>query len=163
MMQNSAVLKSASNDDARHLRFISEKVTSAALWEITSLLMSAPHYEQLALSALKSILVPAVQNRQYMLVSLDHQPQHEIKPAAVILWASVSDAIDAQIRANPSSGFRLDQAQRISGTHHWLTDAVGDENAVRAAIAKLKSELSPRGPIHTLLRAGDGLLAVSEV
>lgn len=55
-------------------------------------------------------------------------------PLAVLLWASVSDEVDARLAASPSTTVRLKPAEWKSGPHVWLVEAVGEPRAVKTLI-----------------------------
>ena len=113
---------------------------AAALGEMTSLLIRSPEHSSYKIADLEWMLVPAILNRQYLIVRSQINQDTVALPGACLLWASVSDDIDAQYRANPGQRLMLDAAQRRSGDNVWITDLVGNRRMLASTIDKLRSE-----------------------
>jgi len=134
---------------------IANKLASAAMWDIVQLFMHSPGYDKLTLADLKWALFPAVSNRQYTLIQVNDAKSGLSKPVALICWASVSSDIDAAIRNNLGKPLMLDAGQRKSGNHHWLTDALGDQTAIGAAVSRLKKDVIGDQPLHSLRQSAE--------
>jgi hemolysin-activating ACP:hemolysin acyltransferase len=112
---------------------------AAALGELTSLLVRSPDHAHFSIPDVEWLLMPAIFNRQYLLVHAKVPGKDLTLPAAAVLWASVSPEIDAQYRATPGIRLKLDSDQRKSGDNIWFTDLIGDRRLQNEAIGRLRA------------------------
>jgi hemolysin-activating ACP:hemolysin acyltransferase len=128
----------ASDDEKKRL---TDGLTAmaSALGEVTSLLVRSREHAGYAIPDLEWLLVPAIFNRQFLIVRAPMKGASVPLPAACLLWATVSDEIDAQYRATPGQRLKLSTEQRKSGDHIWITDFVGDRRMLNDAVNRLRS------------------------
>lgn len=122
-----------SPEDATKLNAIAKRVSSA-FGEIVGVLLRAPQYRHAFLSELEWLVLPALATGQFALAEARHKESGLAAPLAVLLWASVSDEVDARLGAVLSPSIKLKPAEWKSGPHLWLVDAVGEPRAVKALI-----------------------------
>lgn len=125
------------------------RTVSQVLGEIVWLLTQSPVHKSLFLSDLEWAVMPAVLLEQFRIY------YGEGKPAALVLWGSVSDEADARLSAGGAVRLRPDEWR--SGEHLWLVDLVApfggvDEVIADAAVALFGGKpfkyqrLTPNGP-----------------
>jgi hemolysin-activating ACP:hemolysin acyltransferase len=132
------VVANNNDDDKKRLK---DGLTAmaAALGEVTSLLVRSREHAGYTLPDLEWLLVPAIFNRQFLIVRAQLQGASVPLPAACLLWATVSDEIDAQYRATPGQRLKLSNEQRKSGDNVWITDFVGDRRMLNEAVNRLRA------------------------
>lgn len=92
------------------------RTVSQVLGEIVWLLTQSPIHKTLFLSDLEWMVMPALLLEQFRIYYKQGQP------AALVLWASVSEEADARLSASGSSRLRPDEWR--SGDALWLIDMV---------------------------------------
>ena len=92
-----------------------DKTVSHMLGEITWLLSQSPIYKNLFISDLEWMVMPAILLEQFRIF---YGPN---SPAAVALWANVSDETDARLRSGES---RLKANEWKGGEIPWLIELV---------------------------------------
>ena len=110
---------------------------AAALGEVTSLAIRASQIAQYSIADLEWLIVPAIRNRQFLIVRAPAPQSAVALPSAAILWSSVSDAIDAQLRSVPGQRLKLSAEERRSGDHIWITDLIGHPTLLQEAMRNL--------------------------
>lgn len=94
--------------------------------------LSQPNeYNGYQLKDLGWFLFPALQRRQFIIA------QGKRGPAGLVLWANVSDEVDARFRDAPNQPLRLEANEWQSGQHYWVIAAVGEDKVIRALLGQL--------------------------
>jgi cytolysin-activating lysine-acyltransferase len=94
---------------------------------------------------LEWLVVPAVLNGQFFIAEAQLKGNGMVAPVGVVLWASVSPAVDQRLAAAPSSPLRLQPAEWRSGEHLWVIEAIGDGDVVQAMLKrKLEKDWTSR-------------------
>lgn len=143
------------------------KRIAAAFGEIVGVLMRTPQHRHAFLADLEWLVLPPIGAGQFALAEARHKESGLAFPVAVILWASVSDEVDARLRSTAGSAngqhklhLRLKPDEWTSGPNAWLIEAAGDRRAVKALIDQtLAGRLEGRG-LNALTRAADGRSAI---
>lgn len=112
---------------------------AAALGEVTSLLVRSREHARYAIPDIEWLLVPAIVNRQFLIVRSQTTGAPVPLPGACLLWASLSPEIDGQYRATPGLRLKLTAEQRRSGSHIWITDLIGDRKLLNDALNRLRA------------------------
>jgi cytolysin-activating lysine-acyltransferase len=123
-------------DKERHAAAM--QAVAAAMGEITSLMIRSPQHANFTVADLEWLIVPALQNKQFLLVHVPRGQGQPPVPAAAVLWATVSPELDAQLRMDPSIRLKLSAEHRTSGSHVWLTDMIGDPRAGTEGVEQLR-------------------------
>jgi cytolysin-activating lysine-acyltransferase len=110
------------------------KLMARALGEIVSVLMRAPAFRHLFLTDLEWMVLPAIASRQFALAQVSHKESGLAAPIAVLMWASVSEEVDARLTSNLGQPMRLKPSEWTGGSIAWLVEAVGDLRAVQTLI-----------------------------
>lgn len=108
------------------------KTVSQMLGEITWLMSQSPLHRQLFISDLEWFAMPALLHEQYRVF---YGPN---APAAVALWASVSDEVQARLE-NGAMKLRPDEWR--SGDHVWLIELVAPFGGVDEILADLAANV----------------------
>jgi hemolysin-activating ACP:hemolysin acyltransferase len=135
---------------------------SAAFGEIVSLLIRSPEHAQLRIADLEWILVPAVTNRQFLIVRAPSPHEVTPLPAAAILWASVSAEIHEMLKQDATKRHTLSVEQRKSGDIIWITDVIGDPLIWNRALDEMHKGMFKSHILAMARRAPDGQLSVIE-
>lgn len=144
-------------------RDIAMRAAAMSLGETVSLLIRSPDHSAYSLADLEWMVVPALLNRQFLVVRSSTTDSAVPIPGAVILWATVADDLDALFRANPGTRYQLTVAQRTGGDHVWLTDLAGHDLLLREAIKRLSSTTFAGRRISYAQKQPDGTKSVIDV
>lgn len=120
---------------------------SAAFGDVISVLMCAPKHRKLSLDALRTFLLPAIANNQFLIAKLRQQDKPGAVAAGVALWASVSDEVDRKLRANPGQPLKLTTEEWKSGPHLWLIDLVAPAALTASILDDLENKVARGRPM----------------
>lgn len=135
---------------------------AAALGELTSLLIRSPEHSKFTLADMDWLVIPAVVNRQFLIIRAASPGEPTPLPAAAVLWASVSDEYDALFKQNPGQRYSLNAEQRNSGSNIWVTDVVGVPLIWNKALTRLRSTVFKGKKIVFIRREADGSASIVE-
>ncbi len=129
---------------------------AASLGQIVGLMMRAPQHRQAFLGDLDWLVVPAIVSSQFA-VHEAHDPRSGVKlPVAAVMWARVSEDVDARLSANIGVRPRLKPEEWTSGSIPWLIDVVGDQNTVGPLVKALVEQRFKATGLKTYARGADG-------
>ena len=111
--------------------------SAAAFGKITSVLMHCDPVNKHALADLAWLVAPAVVNGTYSIAETRLQTGGPSRPAAVTLWACVSDEVDRRLTAEIAQPLRLQPQDWKSGENYWLIHASGESRAVQKLVDHL--------------------------
>lgn len=94
--------------------------------------MRSPGHRNRTLADLEQIVIPALATRQFTVAR--RIVDDKVVPVGLIIWASVSPAIDAQLASSLDKPVALKPADWTSGENVWLVDAAGEARIVAAMI-----------------------------
>jgi hemolysin-activating ACP:hemolysin acyltransferase len=114
--------------DAAQQRAVSSKSRFTALGEVVSVLMAAPPFRGMRLSEVEQLVVPALRTGQVRVGQVQTDQNGIPTPAAVAIWASVSEEVDQ--RLSQSQNFALKSNEWKSGSIPWLIAAAGDRRVL---------------------------------
>ena len=120
--------------------------------------MHAPHYQQIPFGEIGRLLgEPLKRNRVALAFQANDEPPHRRSLAGVAIWASVSEAVDASIRAQIADGVfpvRLAPDDWASGEINWLLDVIApSRDAGTKVLANLSQVITgPTLHIHPVVR-----------
>jgi hemolysin-activating ACP:hemolysin acyltransferase len=116
--------------------------TAAAFGEAVAALLRSPAHRGLTLADLENTLVPALVNGQFVIghAAIPNRPGESI-PAAIMLWATVSDEVDAQLKQQTSLPLRIERNQWRTGEHVWIIDAAGPAEALTQLVAEFEASI----------------------
>ena len=124
-----------------------DKTVSHMLGEITWLLSQSPIYKNLFISDLEWMVMPAILLEQFRIF---YGPK---SPAAVALWANVSDETDARLRSGES---RLKANEWKGGDIPWLIELVTPFGAQDEILVDLCSSVFDNKPFNFHMAGPNG-------
>ncbi len=138
----------------------------ADIGQIMTVMGADPRYTTLAAGDLLTMILPpvtmghfAIAKAPTKLVGRDHSIP---APRAAILWARVSDEVDARLRAAREIP-KLEAWEWNSGPNHWIVHTPGDQGAISPLLSQLQKEV-PKGTRFTaVIPAGDEGLKLVEL
>lgn len=128
--------------------------------QIVLVLMRTRQHRHSFLGDLEWLVMPAVTNSQFMLAEHRDGSTGLAMPLATVLWAQVSEEVDARLSANPDQRVRLKPEEWTSGTIPWLIEAVGETRAVGTLLRRLIDERFPATGVKAIGRSPDGTAKV---
>jgi cytolysin-activating lysine-acyltransferase len=126
---------------------------------VVSVLTRSPHYKHYTLSDLEWLVVPAMLSSQCAVMEAkvnDHQV-----PIAMVLWASVSQAVDKRLSDDLTIPFRLRPDEWRSGDRVWVIASEGDAKAVPVLLRQLKTTVLRSCDVKVRTLGADGRPTVS--
>ena len=129
---------------------------SAAFGDVVSVLMRAPKHKKLSLEALRTFLLPAMANNQFLIAKLRPQEQAGAVAAGVALWASVSDEVDQRLRACHDQPLRLAAEEWKSGPHLWLIDLIAPSALLDSMLNDLEQKVAKGKPMAAQIALPEG-------
>jgi hemolysin-activating ACP:hemolysin acyltransferase len=127
---------------------------------IVLVLMRTRQHRHSFLGDLEWLVMPAVTNSQFMLAEHRDGSTGLTMPLATVLWAQVSEEVDARLCANPDQRVRLKPEEWASGTIPWLIEAAGETHAVGTLLRKLIDERFPATGVKSIGQSADGTAKV---
>lgn len=110
------------------------KHVMTSLGEIVAILMRYPAYRHLFLADLEWLVAPALAVGQFAIARAQRTESGQTAPIAAILWASVSEDVDARLTSQLGGPVRLKPHEWKSGPITWLVEGIGEPRAVKALI-----------------------------
>ena len=111
-------------------------------------MVALPRYRHLSIADLAPILLePLIRDR----VALASKEGEDDALAGVVLWASVSDEVDAKIREQIKAGVfpvRLAAADWTSGPNHWLLDVIAPTPALATSVLANMKQVVTEGDLR---------------
>jgi cytolysin-activating lysine-acyltransferase len=129
---------------------------SATFGQFVSVFMRTRHCRHAFLADLEWLVVPAIATSQVSVAEAQDKATGLSSPIAVVLWASVSEAVDQRLATTPSQPLRLKPDEWASGTIPWLVEAAGDPRAVQALIKALVEQRFSATGLKTFMRGPTG-------
>lgn len=127
----------AGQDHSAEKRNAALHAASAALGEITSVIMRSRRHAAFAVGNLEALLMPALLKRQFLIVEAPSQPGDLPLPGAVLFWAEVSPEVDARLQTASDMPLSLSLDERTSGDIVWITDVAGDPRMINTGLDNL--------------------------
>ena len=134
---------------------------AASLGQIVGLMMRTPQHRHAFLADLEWLVVPAIVSNQFALHE-ELDPRTGVRlPVAALLWANVSEVVDARLTANPAVRPRLKPEEWVSGATPWLVDVVGDPQFVGPFVKSIVERRFKAAGLKTYSRGPDGRATVA--
>jgi cytolysin-activating lysine-acyltransferase len=135
--------------------------------QVVAVLMRDPNFKKLPLADLEWLVLPPLMSGQFRLAHLqtpqagnDKQPGM-LAPVAVVLWASVSPALDKKLSENLEEAVRLQPNEWASGDKLWLMAAAGDPRAIPAFVQQLEKTEFKDKQVKLRRRGADGKVTIA--
>jgi len=133
-----------------------------AFGAIVAIYMKSKFHREMRLAEIENIVAPAVMTGQFSLAEATHKQHGLVTPVAVVLWANVSDQIDARISGQPELPMNLAPPDWKSGKTVWIVEAIGDQKVVGAMLGRLQ-ETTWKGRTVKMRSQGEGGRIVATV
>lgn len=136
------------------------KAIMAAFGQIVTVLMRTQEHRNKPLNELEWLVVPAVTTGQFALAEAQSKVNGMMAPVGLILWATVSAAVDQRLRADIANGVKLAPDEWKSGDHLWIVEAVGDPKILQAMLQRATQNEWKGRSANLRVRAPDGAIRV---
>ena len=111
---------------------------AVAFAQVIGLMTRAPSLRDVKIGTLPTLVMPAIQLGQF-LVAQARNAEGQTAPIGALLWASVSETLDAEFSKADASLPALQLKDWRSGPHLWIMLHVGDEHVIATIVQRLKS------------------------
>ncbi|MFM9850003.1 MAG: toxin-activating lysine-acyltransferase [Hyphomicrobiaceae bacterium] len=111
---------------------------AVAFSQVIGLMTRSPSLRELKIGALPALVMPAIQLGQFS-VAQARNAEGQTAPIGAVLWASVSDALDAELSNAGALPPALQLKDWRSGPHLWIMLHVGDERVIATIVQQLKT------------------------
>jgi cytolysin-activating lysine-acyltransferase len=149
----------ADDIDRAHARPLAA-IKFEAVGQVVLILMRTRQHRFSFLSDLEWLVMPAIATGQFIVAEHREGPTGISIPAAAVLWARVSEEVDARLRGNLERGVRLRPEEWASGAIPWLVEGCGESRAVGKLVGAIVEKQFPVVGIKTIGRSPDGTLGV---
>ena len=113
------------------------KRLATSLGEIVMLLMQTERYKALPLIELNMRVVPAITHKQFFLAEAQSRTSGMSGPVGLVLWARVSDEINAKLASSADNKIILTPKDWVSGSNYWVVEAIGAPQLLKAMLGHL--------------------------
>jgi cytolysin-activating lysine-acyltransferase len=107
--------------------------------KIAVVMMASPRHRKQPMGEFYAQVMPCLLTGQYMIAGAKPDGRDTSDPIAVLLWASVSDAVDQRVAAAIDTPITLAPNEWRSGNHVWVVDAVGPGKIIEAMLTQLST------------------------
>ena len=112
------------------------------------------------MSELYHLVVPAVVNNQFNIAEVQNKKTGVTVPAAVALWACVSEEIDKQMVENIDRPIRLTAKEWNSGEIFWMIELLGDTRFIAPMLQTLNKTVFKGRPVKYKTVNAEGIVSV---
>jgi hemolysin-activating ACP:hemolysin acyltransferase len=131
--------------------------------QIVGLLMIHPHYKHYTLADLEWLVAPAVSNGLVGLAEAQVRPGEPPRAVGAVLWARVSEEVDARLTAPAEERWRMKPHEWTDGDVLWIIESFGEANVVRQTLVHMQDDVWKSKPVKMRVRADDGGVRVLEL
>ena len=108
-----------------------------AFGSIVAIYMRSKAHRELRLVEVENVIGPAIATGQFSLAESTHKETGLVTPTAVVMWASLSDALEQEITAHPEKPLALKATDWKSGNNILVVEALGDQRIVSSIMQRL--------------------------
>lgn len=130
------------------------------LGQLVGLLTRSQPHQSMTIADIKRGLIAPIMLGQYVLAGRQTDENAGSSPVAALLWARVSDTVDARLTAAKSARIELASNEWRSGDIVWLTEAVGDLRLIPNMVARLRATDPTIRTIRVASPSSDGTMTV---
>jgi len=113
----------------------------AAFGSLVTLLMRSDKDRARPIGDLEWMIAPAITTGQFAIADAQSKKTGAISPIGGVLWAMVSEEIDAKLSNTSNEQVQLQPQDWRSGTIPWIVLAMGDKRVVAGLIKKLSTNV----------------------
>ena len=114
------------------------KHAAASIGQLVVMMAAMPAYREHKLSDLNWLVFPAVANGQFSIVDGQSKETGMTAPLGAVLWAWVSEAVDARLATTAEPSQRLAPAEWRSGDILWIIETFGDPRLIGGLVERLR-------------------------
>lgn len=129
---------------------------TSALGSIVSLMMHLPAFARYTVGDLRWLVAPAVATGQYSLAQGRVKSTGEMRTIGVLLWACVSDEVDARLMTAGDTSVRLAPEEWRSGANVWVVEGIGERSVIAQQIRQLRGNEWKGQPVKIKVLGQDG-------
>jgi hemolysin-activating ACP:hemolysin acyltransferase len=118
--------------------------------------MRSDQLKRMALEDLEHVVVPAVATGQFLVAEAQSAANGLTAPVGVVLWATVSDAVDQRLSSALERPLRLAKSEWTSGENAWLVVAAGEARVVSGMLKRLQTTILKGRPLKAVSRDKSG-------
>lgn len=108
-----------------------------AFGAIVAIYLRSKSHREMRLCDIENVVGPAITTGQFSIAETANKSSGQVMPAAAVLWASVSAAVDSRLTSAPDAPIALSPADWKSGDVIWIVEAIGEQQMVSAVIKRL--------------------------
>lgn len=139
------------------------KDSGQAFLKIVSMLMRTPATRGLTLADLDWLVMPALRNHQAVIAEARDKDGAVAGPIGMVLWATVSPAVDARLSSDFAPIPRLAPDDWKSGDIAWVVAAIGPPEVVKTMVEQALTNVVPGGRIKVRTVTPEGAIVIKEV
>jgi hemolysin-activating ACP:hemolysin acyltransferase len=139
------------------------KRAAAAFGEIVILVARSANDRSIAVKDLEWLVMPGIALGQFAVAEAQSRDTGVVVPAGAVLWAFVSEAVDARLCANLDQPIRLEPGDWRSGGIPWVVLAVGDGRVVGALLQQTSKTVFRGTAPKMRVRQSDGTVMVAQL
>lgn len=144
-----------STDELRQRAAVAKHVASS-FGQIVTLLLRSPQDRKRPMEDLEWMVIPALQNGQFIVAEAQSKETGIVAPAAAVLWAMVSESVDERLSQNLDQPVSLSPQDWRSGSIPWIIAAFGDNRVVGGLLQQLSENVFKSQPPKMRARGADG-------
>lgn len=135
----------------------------AAFGSLVTLLLRSEKDKNRPIGDLEWMFIPAISTGQFAIADAQSKKTGAISPIGAVLWATVSEEIDAKLSDTTNEQVRLRPEDWRSGSIPWIVMAMGDKRVVAGLIKKLSKDVFKTQPPKIRSRDKDGNFVIGRV
>ncbi len=132
------------------------RALAANLGAVVAIMMRSPEHRNATLSEIQTLVGPPLGLDQIAIVEARDPSSGIIAPVAAVLWALVSDKVDASLSNVDDPKPKLEPRDWRSGPIPWIITAVGHKAAVTQLLEQLVATRFSDSPPKIRVREKDG-------
>ncbi len=135
----------------------------AAFGSLVTLLMRSEKDRPRPIADLEWMVAPAISTGQFAIADAQSKKTGAISPIGAVLWAMVSEEVDAKLSNTSNEHVQLQPQDWRSGNIPWIVMAMGDKRVVASLIKKLSQNVFKDHAPKIRSRDKDGKFVVGRV
>jgi hemolysin-activating ACP:hemolysin acyltransferase len=151
-----------STDELRQRAAVAKHVASS-FGQIVTLLLRSPQDRKRPMEDLEWMVIPALQNGQFVVAEAQSKETGIVAPAAAVLWAMVSESVDERLSQNLDQPVNLGPQDWRSGSIPWIIAAFGDNRVIGGLLQQLATNVFKAEPAKIRTRGADGKAALAKL
>ncbi|MFT3728610.1 MAG: toxin-activating lysine-acyltransferase [Terricaulis sp.] len=157
-----AAAPAGASDAEKRAAMVRAQQVYASLGRIVTVMMRSPRYQDVSLGYIEGLAAPALSSGQFAIANAHDAARGMVEPVALVLWTSVSRAVDARLSKLGNKPMALTQKDWGSGDIPWLVALVGDQRLAQPMLTNLQYKTLNGRPLKARIKE-KGKVVVREV